>query len=218
MSRDVVETIKVPNYNSLVGQVPKLIKDNYYDWKFGISLVLQKVNCWDVIQNAKKDKSGDRKVPKDGVDKADEALTIIRLTLDLLQFKLVNQCENGVEAWYKLVDHYEKNSRANCIQLTRAFYNFKHDLDMPIDEYIQGLEVIWNQMHGIRMSITDSDLADALIMNLNSNFNSIASSLTSRGSEPTVGEVMDVLRDEEARLGMNGDQGEPPKAFNVGRR
>ena len=89
---------------------------------------------------------------------------------------------------------------------------------MPIDEYIQGLEAIWNQMCGIGMSITDLDLADALIMNLNLNFNSIASSLTSQGSEPMVGEVMDVLWDEEVRLGMNGDQGEPPKAFNVGRR
>ena len=217
-SHDMAESSKVPNYNSLVGQVPKLTKDNYYDWKFGISLVLWKANCWDVIQNAKKDRSGDWKVTKDAVDKADEALTIIGLTLDPSQYKLVNQCENGVEAWYKLADHYEKNSRANRIRLTRAFYNFKHDLDMPIDEYIQGLEAIWNQMRGIGMSITDSDLADALIMNLNSNFNSLASSLTSRGSEPEVAEVMDVLRDEEARLGMNGDQGESPKAFNAGRR
>src|SRR5260370_36882859 len=111
----MAETIKVPNYNSLVGQVLKLIKDNYYDWKFSISLVLWKANCWDVIQNAKKDKSGDQKVPKDGVDKADKALTIIRLTLDLSQYKF--QCENGVEVWYKLADHYEKNSWANHIQL-----------------------------------------------------------------------------------------------------
>ena len=117
MSCDMVETIKVLNYNSLVGQVPKLIKDNYYDWKFSISLVLQKVNCLDVIQNVKKDKSGDQKVPKDGVDKADEALTIIGLTLDPSQYKLVNQCKNGVEAWYKLADHYEKNSQVNHIQL-----------------------------------------------------------------------------------------------------
>src|SRR5260370_40810671 len=136
-SCDMAETIKVPNYNSLVGQVPKLIKDNYYDWKFSISLVLRKAkaNCWDVIQNAKRDKSGDRKVPKDGVDKADEALTIIRLTLDPSQYKLVNQCENGAEAWYKLADHYEKSSWANWIWLIREFYNFKHDLDMPIDKY-----------------------------------------------------------------------------------
>src|SRR5260370_33526586 len=133
-SCDMAESIKVLNYNSLVGQVLKLTKDNYYDWKFSISLVLQKVNCWDVIQNTKKDKSGDWKVPKDGADKADKALTIIRLTLDLLQYKLVNQCKNGVEAWYKLVDHYEKNSWANCIWLTQAFYNFKHDLGMPIDK------------------------------------------------------------------------------------
>ena len=44
-----------------------------------------------------------------GVDKADEALTIIRLTLDLSQYKF--QCENGVEVWYKLADHYERIHR-----------------------------------------------------------------------------------------------------------
>src|SRR5260370_35798630 len=106
----MAETIKVLNYNSLVGQVPKLIKDNYYDWKFGISLVLWKVNCWVVIQNATREKRGDWKVPKDGVDKADEALTIIELTLDPSQYKLLNQCKNGVEACYKLADHNEQNS------------------------------------------------------------------------------------------------------------
>src|SRR5260370_19604850 len=134
-----------------------------------------------------------RKVPKDGVDKANKALTIIGLTLDPSQYKLVNQCENGVEVWYKLADHYEKNSWANHIWLMQAFYNFKHDLDMLINEYIQGLEAIWNQMCRIRMSITNLDLADALIMNLNLNFNPIASSLTSQGSELMVAEVMDVL-------------------------
>jgi len=50
---------------------------------------------------------------------------------------------------------------------------------MPINDYIQGLEMIWNQMHGIRMNVADADLADALIMNLNLNLNSVASSLTS---------------------------------------
>ena len=103
------------NYNSLVGQVLKLTKDNYYDWKFSISLVLQKANCWSIIQNATKDKSGDQKVPKDRQDKVDKAVTIIGLTLDLSQFKLVNQCRHGIEMWYKLADHYEKNSQANCI-------------------------------------------------------------------------------------------------------
>ena len=63
--------------------------------------------------------------------------------------------------------------------MTQAFYNFRHNIEMPIDNYIQGLEMIWNQMCGIRMNVADADLADALIMNLNSNFNSVASSLTS---------------------------------------
>ena len=50
---------------------------------------------------------------------------------------------------------------------------------MLIDDYIQGLEMIWNQMHGIGMNVANADLADALIMNLNLNLNSVASSLTS---------------------------------------
>ncbi len=57
---------------------------------------------------------------------------------------------------------------------------------MLIHDYIQGLEAIWNQMCGIGMNVEDSDLANTLIMCLNSKFNSIASSLTSQGSEPEV--------------------------------
>ncbi len=55
---------------------------------------------------------------------------------------------------------------------------------MLIHDYIQGLEAIWNQMCGIGMNVEDSDLADTLIMCLNSKFNGIASSLTSQGLEP----------------------------------
>ena len=54
---------------------------------------------------------------------------------------------------------------------------------MLIDVYIQGLEVIWNQMCRIGMNAEDSNLADTLIMCLNSKFNGIASSLTSQGLE-----------------------------------
>src|SRR5260370_32757697 len=89
---------------------------------------------------------------------------------------------------------------------------------MLIHDYIQGLEMIWNQMCRIGMNVEDSDLANTLIMCLNSKFNSIASSLTSQGSELEVVEVMDILQDEEVRLGMSGNQGEPPKAFIARRR
>ncbi len=203
------------NYNSLVGQVPKLTKDNYYDWKFSISLVLQRAGCWDIIQKGK-NKSEDWKIPKNAQNKADEALTIIGLTINPSQYKLISHCKNGVEAWYKLAGHYEKNSRANRIQLTCAFYNFKHDPKMLISDYINGLEMIWNQMHGIGMNVDDSDLADALIMCLNPRFNAISASLTSHANEPSSEEVMDILRDEEARMEMNGEKGPSPGAFIAG--
>src|SRR5260370_20723 len=54
---------------------------------------------------------------------------------------------------------------------------------MLIHDYIQGLEAIWNQMCRIGMNVEDSDLADTLIICLNSKFNAIASSLTSQGLE-----------------------------------
>src|SRR6266850_1331896 len=88
---------------------------------------------------------------------------------------------------------------------------------MLINDYIQGLEAIWNQMCRIGMNVEDSNLANTLIMCLNSKFSSIASSLTSQGLEPEVAEVRDILWDEEARLGMSG-QGEPPQAFIAKRR
>ena len=87
---------------------------------------------------------------------------------------------------------------------------------MPISNYINGLEMIWNQMHGIGMNVDNLDLADALIMCLNPRFNAILASLTSHANEPSSEEVMDILRDEEARMEMNGEKGPPPGAFIAG--
>jgi hypothetical protein len=56
---------KTLNYNSLVGQVPKLSKDNYYDWKFSVSLVLWRASCQDIIQKGK-DKVKPEECPKQG--------------------------------------------------------------------------------------------------------------------------------------------------------
>jgi hypothetical protein len=87
---------------------------------------------------------------------------------------------------------------------------------MLINDYINGLKLIWNQMCGIGMNVGDSDLADALIMCLNPKFNAILASLTSHTNEPSLEVVMDILRDEEARMEMYGEKGLSSGAFFAG--
>ena len=204
------------NYNSLVGQVPKLTKDNYYDWKFSISLILQKTNCWSIVQKAMKDKIRDWKVPKDRQDKANKALTIIGPR------SVTIQADQSVQPWYW-----------DVVQVGRSLQKYFTGESYWIDMGILQLQTwSWNADWWLHSKTGDDLEPDVWDQNeccwcwcggcfdheSQFKFQFSCLSLTSWGLELEVAEVMDILLDEEVRLGVSGNQGEPLKAFISGRR
>ena len=105
------------NVNTLLSSVPKLDGKNYHDWKFAISMVLQRAGCWEVVTGngdkgiKPKTRSDDEKLEK-WEAAAEEGLTFIGLTIAPSQYGHIHDATDGPTAWKALADIYEKNSHA----------------------------------------------------------------------------------------------------------
>src|SRR5437868_3780652 len=155
------------NVNSLIGTVPKLNGQNYHDWKFAISMVLRRADAWEIVAGKKERPDGRGNAATTAATewdtKADEALTIIGLTIGVDQYQYIRDATNGIEAWEALAKIYEKNSRANRIALKRQFYSYQHDPTLPIQEYISGITGLAARLKAIGVTLKDIDINDVLL-------------------------------------------------------
>jgi hypothetical protein len=192
------------NINSLLNSVPKLgaeksdgTSTSYHDWKFAMSMVLRRADCWEIMT---KQKPTTRDGIKEWEKKAEETLTAIGLTIDPSQYQYISDAVDGVDAWMKLKKVYEKNSRSNRIALMRQFYNAKHDPRKPIHDYITQITKVAAQLKAIGAKLEDITVIDVLIMNLDGSWSNIAASLSASMDElNVVSDVTGALIDEEGR-------------------
>ncbi|KAF5309951.1 hypothetical protein D9619_010449 [Psilocybe cf. subviscida] len=187
--------IRIPHIERLDGE-------NYHNWKFAVKMVLRNRGCWEVVSGAmKKPGETEKEKVKEWKKLADDGLTIIGLTVDPSQYTYIRDAEDGVEAWSILKGLYEKNTRSTRINLKRQFYNFEHDVNAPMQAYVSGITDLAAKLKAIGMSLTDEDITDVLIFNLNNDFSSIAASLTASKADLKIADVTGALLEEEQRRG-----------------
>jgi hypothetical protein len=180
--------------------ITKLNGENYHDWKFAVSMALRQKGCWGVISGVDV-KSQTREGEKAWDTKAEEGLTIIGLTVEPSQYTYIRNSTNGAEAWTALKDIYEKNSRSTRISLKRQFYGFEHNTSAPMSAYVNGITDLAGKLKAIGIDLTDEEITDVLIFNLDNEYSSIAASLTATKGDLKVSEVTSALKEEEKRRG-----------------
>ena len=85
------------------------------------------------------------------------------------------------------------------ISLKRQFYGYQHDKAQPIMEYIPDITNLAAWLKAIKVTLTDEDIIDVLIFNLNESWGNIAGSLTATIGEMKLSDVKGALVDEEGR-------------------
>jgi len=188
-----------------VQSISRLNGDNYHDWKFAVSMLMRSRGCWNVVSGGIKKADADA---ADWTKKAEDGLTIIGLTVDPSQYVHIRDCTDGVAAWAALQGAYEKNSRATRISLKRQFYGFEHDTNAPMQSYVNGITDLAARLKAIGIQLTDEDITDVLIFNLQGDYSNIAASLTTAQGELKVSDVTSALLEEESR------KGGPPTPFS----
>ena len=89
--------------------VPRLNGSNYYDWVFGLQMVLRRMDAWEVT-------CGEEQKPTDAKEvvtwnkKSTDRLTLIGLTVETSQYTYIRLCKNGPKAYAALAAIYKKPS------------------------------------------------------------------------------------------------------------
>jgi hypothetical protein len=81
------------------------------------------------------------------------------------------------------------NSRSTHIDLKRQFYGFEHDTSASISTYVNGITDLARKLNAIGVSLSDQEITDVLIFNLDNEYSSIASSLVASKEELTTADV-----------------------------
>jgi hypothetical protein len=185
--------------SGLLGKVNDLNAGNYHNWRFAISMVLRRADLWDLLTAEGIDAEAERAAKKNA-SKMQEILTAIGLTVDESQYIYIRDAEDGYAAWKALEKVYLKNSRANRISLKRQLYGFRHAVDNPIQDYINGILELTGQLRGIGVRLDKTEIMDILIMNLHESWSSMASTLaTTMTDTHSVEDVTGALIDEDCR-------------------
>ncbi|CDO74294.1 hypothetical protein BN946_scf184802.g2 [Trametes cinnabarina] len=183
---------------SLIVSIPKLNTHNYQDWKFAVQMVMRHTGCYGVATGTEERLTTREKQERWDLQ-AENAFTIIGLSIKPDQYEYIWDAKTGPAAWAALRAIYEKNSRANRIALKREFYITRHDLNAPIHEYTNRIMALANRLKAIGVTLKDKDIVDVLIFNLDPSWASIASSLSALPGDLKLADVISTLVDEEAR-------------------
>jgi len=194
-----------PAWLHLIGTVPKLTNENYQNWKFAISIILKRAECWDILE-----KDEPASATREWTNKALDALTIISLTIDPSQYIYIRDAENGWNAWHALATLYEKPSRANRIHLKRAFYGYIQSPGTAIQDYLDGIITLATRLRAIGVTLDDDDIIDVILFNLDDSWSNIAGSLITKDSIH-LAEVISTLQDE----GQRRSKANPAEIANV---
>ena len=180
----------------LITSITKLNSENYHDWKFAVSIVPRQKGCWKVTLG-EEEKPPAKEAEGSWETKANEAFTLIALTVEPSQYTYIRNAKNGPEAWKALKDIYEKNSRSTCINLKQQFYGFEHDTSTSISAYVHSIIDLARKLNDIGVSLSDQDITDVLIFNLDNEYSSIATSLIASKEELKTADVKSALLEEE---------------------
>ena len=119
--------------------------------------------------------------------------TLIVLIVKLSQYTYIWDAKNGPEVWKVLKDLYKKNSQSTCINLKWQFYGFEHNTSTSISAYVNGITDLARKLNASRVSLSDQDITDILILNLDNEYPSIATSLISSKKELKTTDVKSAL-------------------------
>ncbi|CDO74298.1 hypothetical protein BN946_scf184839.g3 [Trametes cinnabarina] len=161
-------------------------------------MVMRRASCYGIATGTK-----ERLTTRDKQERwdlqAENALTIIGLSIQPDQYEYIRDAKTGPAAWAALCAVYEKNSRANQIALKREFYTTRHNPNALIREYTNHVTALANRLKAIGVTLKDEDIVDVLIFNLDPSWASIASSLSALPGDLKLTDVIGALVDEEAR-------------------
>ena len=100
---------------------------------------------------------------------------------------------SGLEAWKKVSSYFQKSTFPRRVKAREEFYHVKHDASQPIHVYISAVEAAVQVLSDLGQKVSDTEILDLLMMNLDPSFHAIRTSLYTAEKEPSLATVKSIL-------------------------
>lgn len=179
----------INNVAPLIPSVPKFNGTNYAEWRASIAVVLLKEGVWDIVEGSTPRPKIDTKITdekeiaahKSRTEEWDRASTsakaTIMLCIELAYQHRIPDSSTAPQIWLAFYERFGTVSRARRCQYRSAFWNATHSPSAPVDTYINTVLASARRLQQISITITDEDIAETLVWNLDSSWQAVNSSL-----------------------------------------
>jgi gag-polypeptide of LTR copia-type len=111
----------------------------------------------------------------------------------------IRDCADVPSAWSALEHVYLRNSVANHISLKRRLYGTQHTTSNLIHIYINTITSLASQLRSMGVNMGEEEITDALIFNLPTTYDSVATALMTRHGRLSVSDVSAALVEYESQ-------------------
>lgn len=175
---------------SILSAVPTLSANNWYEFAKGMKMFFLGTGIDGITSSSP---------PTDSTELAKwtkldrQIIAYIYAKVDPDYHYLIQDLESGAEAWKALKGHFEKSTMGHRMQARQQFYAISHDTSKPIDFYIQAIMAASRKLTAVGIKVEDTEIKDVLLMNLDTSYYPIRTTILAQKTEPTLDEVKTLL-------------------------
>jgi hypothetical protein len=163
-------------------------------------MALMKEGLWGIVsgaENAPPDREAER-LAKFGA-RRDRALAIIVLSVEPTLLYLLGDPEDPVVVWKKLLDHFQKKTWANKLELRRRLYSLKLREGDSIQEHMKKMVEVFEELAVIGDPVQEEDQVIHLLAGLPESYSMLVTALEANADVPKLDVVMERLLHEERK-------------------
>ena len=126
------------------------------------------------------------------------------ISVSASQLYLITSCEEPVEAWTALREHFERDSLVNKLMLKKQYFRMEMKEGTSIEEHIKAMKELTDRLAAIKAPVAEEDQVVTLLGSLPSSYLTLVTALEAR-DEISLSYVQQALIREEQRLkGVDG--------------
>jgi hypothetical protein len=180
---------------------PDCTQDTWHDFCIHLKMFFRAAGLTGII-------SGDKPIDSKQLAAWDiansQAVAFIWRKVDRQYRYLVNDCDGADAAYAALAAHFNKPTLFARMAARQRLYTCAQASDEPIDKYIQRVTACVDALASLKVTISDSEIVDVLLMGVDDSFYGTRTQLFTAAKEPSLDDVKTALRAAGNALAPSG--------------
>lgn len=205
--------------------IDKLNAHNYPSWSADMKFVLMERNAWDIVDEKESEPELNEK--QDNISEISDykrrkriALSIIYLFIESEFRKIVEKCDDPVDSWKKLREHFYPDNRSQHMCLFSELLSCRIQENEQVDLYAARLRRLYDRLTSIDKDFSEKYLCFQLLRYLPPEFDSIVQSTLRLPDKDFIFDkiVLDLISEETRLTLKEKDQCYPYSTSQITKR